>query len=86
MDPMLLDEIITGIERAKGTREWREANGQFIPYASTWLNRFGWQDEYTPAAPIRESGGARDRPPAQSTPVDPSVNPFGAMIGGDGVA
>lgn len=34
--------ILAGVERAGRSRQWREG---FVPHATTWLNRDGWEDE-----------------------------------------
>ena len=44
-DEQLLKTIISAIEKAKKTADWKKDNGQFIPYPSTWLNSKGWLDE-----------------------------------------
>lgn len=38
--------MIKQIERLKDTKSWKENNGQYIPYPSTWLNAKGWEDEF----------------------------------------
>lgn len=48
----LLAIMIAKIETAKTSAEWTKENGQFIPYPATWLNRKGWEDEYTCPVPI----------------------------------
>lgn len=44
-DDELIDAILKAIEAHKQTEQWRKANGQFIPMASTWLNQRRWEDE-----------------------------------------
>lgn len=44
----LIEEILSAVQRAKTSQDWLKDNGQFIPYPATWLNRKGWEDEYTP--------------------------------------
>jgi hypothetical protein len=41
----LFQEIMDGLRRAKGSRNWIKDNGQFIPLPSTWLNGERWKDE-----------------------------------------
>lgn len=41
----LLDKIIAGLNAAKLSPQWVKSDGQFIPYASTWLNGRRWEDE-----------------------------------------
>jgi hypothetical protein len=42
----LVELMIKQIERLKDTKSWKENNGQYIPYPSTWLNAKGWEDEF----------------------------------------
>ena len=41
----LVDVMINKIKILKETKKWKENNGQYIPYPSTWLNAKGWEDE-----------------------------------------
>jgi len=41
------DVIISAIERLKVTEQWIKNNGQYIPNPATWLNRGGWDDDYS---------------------------------------
>ena len=43
VDDLLLDKMLKAIEAWSKTEQWQDA--QFIPHASTWLNREGWNDE-----------------------------------------
>ena len=45
-DEQLVAIMVAKIEQAKTSEEWTKQDGQFIPYASTWLNAKGWEDEY----------------------------------------
>jgi hypothetical protein len=45
-DDTLFADIMHGLARAKGSKDWQKDEGQFIPYPSTWLNAKGWEDEY----------------------------------------
>jgi hypothetical protein len=47
MTESLLAEILDSIEKGKQSHEWTKEGGQYIPYPATWLNRKGWEDEYT---------------------------------------
>ena len=40
-----IEELLAAIARAKKSVQWMKADGQFIPYPSTWLNDGGWMDE-----------------------------------------
>lgn len=40
-----LEELLAILERHKASRDWQKDDGQFVPYASTWLNQQRWSDE-----------------------------------------
>jgi phage replication O-like protein O len=42
----LLNKILTTIEKATKSSDWKKDNGQFIPYPASWLNAKGWEDEF----------------------------------------
>lgn len=42
----LHNKILSKIEEAKNSWDWKKKNGQFIPYPATWLNAKGWEDDY----------------------------------------
>lgn len=42
----LVEKMVKQIKRLKDTRQWKEENGKFIPYPTTWLNAKGWEDEF----------------------------------------
>ena len=44
-DSNLLNAMLKAIETQKETSQWKERNGQFIPYPATWLNDHRWEDE-----------------------------------------
>lgn len=44
-DEALLNTMLTAIEKQKGSAQWQENGGQFIPHPSTWLNNNRWEDE-----------------------------------------
>lgn len=44
-DEALLQTMLEAIERSKGTAQWREENGRFIPHPATWINQRRWEDE-----------------------------------------
>ena len=44
-DETLLQTMLEAIERSKGTAQWREENGRFIPHPATWINQRRWEDE-----------------------------------------
>lgn len=41
----LVDQMVSMIERAKTSEDWKKEKGKFIPYPATWLNAKGWKDE-----------------------------------------
>ena len=41
----LLDKMLTAIEAATHSDDWRKDGGQFIPHPATWLNQERWEDE-----------------------------------------
>lgn len=56
--------ILEGIERTKKTEKWRRNNGDYIPYASTWLTACGWEDQGVvgmPVEPPSSSGNSGGR-------------------------
>ena len=61
----LFEKIMTALELAKKSEQWRKDNGQFIPYPSTWLNGERWEDDYSeisPASPPALSDFDPDNP------------------------
>ena len=44
-DEALLQTMLEAIERFKGTAQWKEENGRFIPHPATWINQKRWEDE-----------------------------------------
>lgn len=44
-DEELTLKILSALEEAKASPQWRRDNGQFIPHPSTWLNQRRWEDE-----------------------------------------
>ena len=44
-DEALLQTMLEAIERSKGTAQWKEENGRFIPHPATWINQRRWEDE-----------------------------------------
>lgn len=50
-------EILVGLESWKGSAKWKERNGQFIPYASNFLERERWRN-----APHMKAESAREFP------------------------
>lgn len=42
----LCRRMAAALDRDKQSPQWQEANGKYIPMASTWLNGRAWEDEY----------------------------------------
>ena len=40
-----LETLLQAIEAQRRSRQWTEADGQYIPYPATWLNQRRWEDE-----------------------------------------
>ena len=59
-DDELLKKMIASIERWKGSSQWQEDGGRYIPYPATWLNQQRWEDE-----PIAQQGKQQKVLPAQ---------------------
>ena len=53
-DEQLQDRILTAVERAKTSADWRRDGGKFIPYPASWLNAKGWEDEAQVRLPMHE--------------------------------
>lgn len=43
----IVPQILTAIRKAKISTDWTKEFGQFIPHPATWLNRKGWEDEFS---------------------------------------
>lgn len=44
VDDGLLRTMLEAIEKQKGTAQWQEDGGHFIPHPATWLNGNRWED------------------------------------------
>ena len=42
--PEMLGVMLRALKDQKQSKQWREANGQYIPHATTWLNGRRWED------------------------------------------
>ena len=40
-----LETLLNALETQKQSDQWKRDGGQYIPYASTWLNQRRWEDE-----------------------------------------
>ena len=54
VDGGLMDILLKAIEKQKGSAQWQESGGQFIPYPATWLNGKRWEDEVKPASAVEK--------------------------------
>jgi hypothetical protein len=45
MTEELFKVIMSGLEKAKSSPQWKKDDGQFIPHPTTWLNQERWNDE-----------------------------------------
>ncbi len=45
-DEPLLARMLSSIERARTSDDWKNQNGRYIPHAATWLNGKRWEDEF----------------------------------------
>lgn len=75
-DAGLAQAIMTGLNRQKGSVQWQEDGGRYIPYPATWLNGRRWEDEVRPAV---SQGGIRAMPAQQYTQRDYSGADEAAM-------
>lgn len=53
-----LDILLQALETQQQSDQWRRNNGQYIPYAGTWLNQKRWEDEMP--AQVEQEASARD--------------------------
>jgi hypothetical protein len=44
---LLIEKIISAVQRATTSEDWTKEDGCYIPHPATWLNRRGWEDEYS---------------------------------------
>lgn len=57
------EKILAALSNAKTSHDWRKEGGSFIPFPATWLNREGWEDDFTkPALPAMGGIPAQDPP------------------------
>ena len=56
-----LETMLTAIEKQKHSKQWKEDNGQYIPYPATWLNGGAWEDEVEAAdpKPVKKDGTSK---------------------------
>lgn len=57
----LTDRMISAVDKARASDQWRRENGRFIPNPSTWLNQKRWEDEPESASgPAADDRGLKD--------------------------
>lgn len=44
-DDSLLDRMVSAVAKWKGSAQWKEDGGKFIPHPATWLHQHRWEDE-----------------------------------------
>ena len=52
--PELMEQILTAIEKAKESEQWKQKDGLFIPYPHNFLKDRRWEDELTYVKDWRE--------------------------------
>ena len=72
-DDTLRGAIMAGLLNAKGSEEWHEDGGKYIPHPATFLNRRRWEDVYTP-------DGTRIIAPARTVNRSSQPNTMQGMI------
>lgn len=62
-------DIMQGLQRWKGSRQWTKDGGEFIPHPTTWLNQKRWADDPRPnhntSGPTRPNEARRDAAPEE---------------------
>lgn len=56
-DAALLQNILSAVERAKASDDWKKEGGQYIPHPATWLNGKRWEDECGEGSSPQSVGG-----------------------------
>lgn len=59
------DKILATLNNAKASFDWKKEGGAYIPHPATWLNREGWEDDFSPASPTV--------PPKSASAPDPKL-------------
>ena len=50
-DEEVLQRMLASIEKWKGTSQWQEDGGRYVPHPATWLNQRRWEDDVPSPAP-----------------------------------
>lgn len=53
-DDALTEKMLSAVEAAKRSSQWRKDGGQYIPNPATWLNQKRWEDELPEEAQITQ--------------------------------
>lgn len=51
----LIPEIMSGLDRAKQSRDWLKDDGQYVPAPAAWLNKRRWEDEINSAPSVSDA-------------------------------
>lgn len=76
-DTVLVQEIMSGLEKAIASYDWKKEGGKFIPYPATWLNAKGWLDEYSSIPFDKSKPQTKPRAPSET------LSPATLLSGGD---
>lgn len=76
-DTVLVQEIMSGLEKAIASYDWKKEGGKFIPYPATWLNAKGWLDEYSSIPFDKSKPQTKPRAPSET------LSPAALLSGGD---
>lgn len=55
-----LQTMLDAVEAQKRSKQWKEKDGQFIPYPATWLNAECWNDEVEADRSVSETIRTRE--------------------------
>ena len=55
-----LQTMLDAVEAQKHSKQWKEKDGQFIPYPATWLNAECWNDEVEADRSVSETIRTRE--------------------------
>ena len=57
-----IDDLLSAIDRAMRSEQWRKDGGQFIPNPATWLNQGRWDDEPVQIATVQPKAQIKVEP------------------------
>lgn len=61
VDAQLFEQIMTGLEAWKASKQWQKDNGDYIPYPTTWLNGRRFENHPSPATAASYTSSVPDR-------------------------